>query len=246
VPTLVVDGKEKVWALRIWTQISVILTLTAIAIRPVGAEVRSITWDDLLPPRYMASVGEGNSLVARINELPADARDAFQKILAQLTLQKKLGEGAITAEGLVSDSDDLLKTDYRRRYPDAAVLADEFAALRAEVETLIKTPNKGLDGKTVRMSGYVLPLEFDGTETVEFLLVPYVGACVHVPPPPPNQMVYVKFPPGFETEGLFAPVYVTGRMATIGSTVDLFLSDGEMPVETGYRMEATIIEPFTE
>ena len=49
-----------------------------------------------------------------------------------------------------------------------------------------------LDGKRVRIPGFVLPFEYSASgEISEFLLVPYFGACIHVPPPPPNQLVYV-------------------------------------------------------
>jgi hypothetical protein len=49
-----------------------------------------------------------------------------------------------------------------------------------------------LDGKRVRIGGYVVPLDFESTTVKEFLLVPFVGACIHVPPPPANQIIYVK------------------------------------------------------
>jgi hypothetical protein len=51
---------------------------------------------------------------------------------------------------------------------------------------------KALDGASVRMEGYVVPLEDDMKETTEFLLVSSAGACIHTPPPPPNQIVHVK------------------------------------------------------
>ncbi len=50
-----------------------------------------------------------------------------------------------------------------------------------------------LEGKLVRIPGFVLPFEYSKSgEISEFLLVPYFGACIHVPPPPPNQLVYVE------------------------------------------------------
>ena len=42
--------------------------------------------------------------------------------------------------------------------------------------------------------------------------MPYVGACIHVPPPPPNQIVHVQLKQGFESKELYAPVWVTGRI----------------------------------
>ena len=51
---------------------------------------------------------------------------------------------------------------------------------------------QALDGKPVKIAAFIVPLEDNMQEADEFLLVPYFGACVHTPPPPPNQMVYVK------------------------------------------------------
>lgn len=51
---------------------------------------------------------------------------------------------------------------------------------------------KALSGQNVRIAGYVVPLDDASQEDAEFLLVPYYGACVHTPPPPPNQMVLVE------------------------------------------------------
>jgi hypothetical protein len=48
-----------------------------------------------------------------------------------------------------------------------------------------------LDGEFVRIPGFLVPFEMNGGKISEFLLVPYFGACIHTPPPPPNQIVYV-------------------------------------------------------
>jgi hypothetical protein len=91
-----------------------------------------------------------------------------------------------------------------------------------------------LDGKRVRIGGYVVPLDFDATKIKEFLLVPFVGACIHVPPPPPNQIIYVKAGEGFEVTGQFDPVYVTGTIKTARQFTGL--------AATGYTMEADRVE----
>ena len=46
--------------------------------------------------------------------------------------------------------------------------------------------------KKVRIPGYAVPLDTERSETREFLLVPYFGACIHTPPPPANQIVLVR------------------------------------------------------
>lgn len=71
----------------------------------------------------------------------------------------------------------------------------------------------GLDGKTIRLGGYPVPLETDnaGRSTL-FFLVPYPGACIHVPPPPPNQLVLVRYPQGIELQDIYAPLWVNGTL----------------------------------
>ena len=72
-----------------------------------------------------------------------------------------------------------------------------------------------LDGLQVRLPGYVVPLDFNSKNTYdEFLLVPYFGACLHTPPPPPNQIVFVKADPGAKVESIYDPVWVEGTMKT--------------------------------
>jgi hypothetical protein len=68
-----------------------------------------------------------------------------------------------------------------------------------------------LRGRTVRVPGFIVPLEDLQDEAAVFLLVPYFGACIHTPPPPPNQMVYVemkdRIPTRFE---MWSPVWIEG------------------------------------
>jgi hypothetical protein len=91
-----------------------------------------------------------------------------------------------------------------------------------------------LDGRRVRIGGYVVSLDFDSTKVKEFLLVPFVGACIHVPPPPANQIVYVKSDQGFEVTGQFDPVWVTGTLKVTTAFTGL--------AEAGYSLDADAVE----
>ena len=92
-----------------------------------------------------------------------------------------------------------------------------------------------LAGQRVKIGGYVVALDFNATRVTEFLLVPFVGACVHVPPPPANQIIYVKYEKGLELQGQFDPVYVTGPLE-----ID-FTSTGL--ADAGYKISADKIDP---
>ncbi len=94
-----------------------------------------------------------------------------------------------------------------------------------------------LDGEIVSIPGYVVPLESDNPKTIrEFLLVPYMGACIHTPPPPANQLVFAKSEKKIKFEGLYKPVVITGRMSTETVVSDL--------AESGYQMEVMDLQPF--
>lgn len=96
-----------------------------------------------------------------------------------------------------------------------------------------------LDGQTVKLPGFTVPLEGDSQETRSFLLVPYYGACIHVPPPPANQTVYVLREPGKGTRlGEFDVVWVTGTMSVKRTENDM--------AEAGYTLYATEIAPYEE
>ena len=95
-----------------------------------------------------------------------------------------------------------------------------------------------LNGKHVRIGGYVVPLDFEAPTVKEFLLVPYVGACIHVPPPPANQIIYVKADKGFEVASQFDPVTVTGTIKTETAFTGL--------ADAGYSIDAESVEPRKE
>ncbi len=72
-----------------------------------------------------------------------------------------------------------------------------------------------LDGYRVRMPGFIVPLEFSPDGFLrEVLLVPYHGACIHEPPPPPNQIVYATSAEPHKFPGNWTPVWLTGTMST--------------------------------
>lgn len=95
---------------------------------------------------------------------------------------------------------------------------------------------KSLDGQSVSLPGFVVPLEGDNEIITEFLLVPYFGACIHVPPPPPNQIVHVQIKNGVPIDSLYDAITVTG-------TIKVETWKGEL-AQTGYTMQAVGVAPF--
>jgi len=104
--------------------------------------------------------------------------------------------------------------------------------------------NPLLEGQMVKLPGYLLPLELSGKRVTEFLLVPWVGACVHTPPPPPNQIVHVKLDAAFEMTGLFEPVWVIGKLATGATKKSLYMVDGTSDIDVGYSLRGAKVEAY--
>lgn len=137
-----------------------------------------------------------------------------------------------------------------RRLQQSGIDVDGLLAARerlAEQKRVRSTAvNPALDGQLVRLAGYLLPLEYAGKTVSEFLLVPWVGACIHTPPPPPNQIVHVTTDQPIEYSGMFKPVWVTGRLGTGASRRSVFILDGSSDVDVGYALRAKRVEAYLE
>jgi hypothetical protein len=100
--------------------------------------------------------------------------------------------------------------------PGHNFLDDSGTAMSQEMSFAV---NPALNGTLVKVPGFVVPLDLDGKgQVTEFFLVPYYGACIHYPPPPPNQIVYVIPPKPFKLPTLTTPYWVTGRLQTASKT----------------------------
>lgn len=92
------------------------------------------------------------------------------------------------------------------------------------------------NGEIVRLPGFIVPIDHKGTGVTAFILVPFVGACVHVPPPPANQLVFVTTEKPYESSGMFEAVNVIGMFGTVATSTQL--------ADIAYALSADRIEPF--
>ncbi len=103
----------------------------------------------------------------------------------------------------------------------AADSVDDFASKQLEDEqaqryqqALVSTRViEAFDGKAIRIPGFIVPLEQnDEQKATAFFVVPYFGACLHMPPPPPNQILYVEYEEGIAVENLYDPYWFEGTV----------------------------------
>ena len=153
--------------------------LLTLALPLAAADVRELTWSELIPPDAPPQVID-----------PAPIHDLSQ-------LADALAESGPAA---------------MQQSPAAPVV-------------------KELNGQQVKLPGYIVPLDVtDEGRVVEFLLVPYFGACIHVPPPPSNQIVHVKSELGVKLDELYQPYWVEGPLQVKASSSEL--------ADAGYQMDA--------
>ncbi len=93
--------------------------------------------------------------------------------------------------------------------------------------------------KNIKIAGFIVPLEFtDDMLITEFFLVPYFGACIHVPPPPPNQIIYVKYKKGFKTDTIADPFWISGKLLIENIHNDI--------AQSSYSIHASNVEIYEE
>jgi hypothetical protein len=212
----------------ILTLLCVLLATAALADVP-----RQLMWTDLVPKQPASENPFAKLTKEQLSQLSEIAGTRERKargdkelgpveIANEQALTQKLQQAGIDVDGMLAKRQELLEKSRARGQAVNTVLA----------------------GQVVRMPGYVLPLEFSGKLVSEFLLVPWVGACIHTPPPPPNQIVHVKTDKPTEFGGLFSPVWVTGQMSTNSAKKSLTLIDGTSDIDVGYSLQATQVEPY--
>ena len=170
--------------------------------------------------------------------------DQLMNLSIYARIQRMMQNGYDVTEGMQQE---MLECEKKLR--DQGVDIETLLAKREEIAALRRKRAMAMDedlhGKTIRMPGYALALEYDGKRVKEFLLVPWVGACIHTPPPPPNQIVYVEAAVAFDTASRFEPVWIEGIIHVGEASKELYLVDGSADISVGYSMSSAKIEKYT-
>jgi hypothetical protein len=139
----------------------------------------------------------------------------FRKIEWDDLIPQGIPYGEIIGPGVMDEANDIWNPEY-----------DENAS----------KVNTDLDGKSVKLPGYIIPFDLTSEGVTSFMLVPYVGACIHTPPPPPNQLVFVTTERPWPNESLWDPVWVSGLLSAKAMSTQI--------ADVGYQIRAELIEAF--
>lgn len=146
-------------------------------------------------------------------------KTGLQKTTSCLAISALLMLAAATAQG-----DDVREIEWIELMPQEDLeLLQNMPEIEHSGNDPAELPQELLEGNTVsefenqriKLPGFVVPLEYEEDQRVtEFFFVPYYGACIHVPPPPPNQIVHVTYEEGFYLDALYEPFYIKGTLKT--------------------------------
>ncbi|MEM7330254.1 MAG: DUF3299 domain-containing protein [Pseudomonadota bacterium] len=148
-------------------------------------------------------------------------------------------------EELIREYEEFYAMLEKRYAANASSLADaDPYAMIAEGSEFDYMPQLGgfetvdaLNEEYVRIPGYIVPFDFSSKmRQSEFLFVPYMGACIHSPPPPPNQIILVRADPPFRVKDIWAPYWMEGTLSTEKTETDL--------ADTAYTMKMSNVEPY--
>ena len=193
----------------------------------LAEQVRQLGWQDLVPAHLLSE-----------DPLAGLTEDQQNMVYWVLNTLENLPERGPETEEYYQEID--------KAMPELEKAGIDIAELLAKRKRIRTSIVEELNGQRVRIPGYLLPLEMSETKVKEFLLVPYVGACIHVPPPPPNQIVHVNIvtKEGYRVKSLYEPVWVSGELSAKSMVKELYLVDGSAGVNIGYTMKANRIEPY--
>jgi len=210
----------------------VLSTLLAAPTPSLAQDVRPITWNDLLeqvPVEFddpFAALSEEQlyqvSMIARYRMLRQQGKaESNTPSETELEYLATLQAQGIDVDWLLSQRDRVMQARKQQLSAPAAV-----------------------SGKRIAISGYVLPLSQGQQLVTEFLLVPWVGACIHTPPPPANQIVHVTFPSGMAVRDRFTPITISGLLDNSFEYHRLFLVDGSRDVGVTYTLAAEVVTDY--
>lgn len=158
---------------------------------------------------------------------------------ATTSSQSAADEGArkLTWEELVPEGEEARLVELYKQQAAARGKIEEGSAGDVAVQIGSFNTVAAFDGQRVRLPGYTVPFEY-GTDAKinEFLLVPYYGACLHAPPPPPNQTIYVTSADEIQLADLAQAVWIEGTIRTVTQNTAL--------ADAAYTFELDKIEAY--
>jgi len=190
----------------------VLATLTLLACDMPDSAVANEPADPVIRPEEVASTVK-QPLINDKPEQAALSESSFKTVEWTDLMPKEDLEILLNPPSYINDIEDgSFEDQISSQVTNALAAASDDPYQQALSSTRVV---QEMDGQAIRIPGFIVPLEFDDEQTItQFFLVPFFGACIHVPPPPPNQIIFVNYPKGLKLEALYDPFWVSGIVKT--------------------------------
>ena len=184
-------------------------------------------------PAMAAETAKTAEQAPAARSLPADKSKVIElewtDLLPDADLQKMEALPEVSHEGGEAAGSAINKNLNTSNDPSMKAWADVMSSANVRGE---------LNGRLVKIPGFVVPIEYDTDQNITaFFLVPYFGACIHVPPPPPNQIIFVTNKQKIKGDMIYSPFWISGTLTTETMSHDL--------AKSAYSMKADKIEEYT-
>ncbi|MFN7054859.1 DUF3299 domain-containing protein [Hyphomonas sp.] len=203
------------------------------------------------PARAEATATSGQPASQRVSQTAAEraaAREEAARRRAEETRQRdaelaargirRLGWEDLMPEGESERLAQMYQAQMMMLYSAAGGGIAEGSAADQAIQIGTFNTVRELDGQKIRIPGYTVPFDFSANADIrEFLLVPYFGACLHAPPPPPNQTVFVMTDTPIKMRDLAQAVWIEGTIHTQRQDTEL--------AGAAYTIRMTGIEAYT-
>lgn len=193
---------------------------------------KTLLWAGLL---HLATAG--HSVWAQNGALSAEEKSAFTTVEWADLIPPEVLEILLNPPSYIAEIEDGSAEDQITSQMKNTLAEEEEDAYRRALASTDVNPS--MDGQKIRIPGFVVPLEFDEEQTIsQFFLVPYFGACLHMPPPPPNQIILVDAPEGVQMSALYEPFWLEGEVSTV-------IAENDM-AKSAYAMQLHKLSPYSE
>jgi len=218
--------------------------LTVLPPRLAADSVQTLSWEALLAPERRQLVDKATALREQFIKLPKSDQRYYLAVTQALEVRERVDAGAVTVNDLQDWEKELLESEIIDQHPEVEALWSAQTELDKKMQAASDSVAPQLNGKSIKLPGYVLPIDPAVNPIRKFLFVPDLSVFVHPPAPPANQVIHVTYEKGLTLDEISNLVLVEGVITTTGGQHIVSYDDQNRPVDVAYSMIASETLPY--
>lgn len=224
-----------------------VLSMSCLTVIPqslAADTVQTLSWEALLAPERKQLMDSATALRKQFVQLPKSDQRYYLAVTQALEVRARVDAGSVTVNDLEDWEMELLESEIIDQHPEVEALWTAQTELEEKMQAAGGSVAQQLNGKSVKLPGYVLPIDPTANPIQKFLFVPDLSVFVHPPAPPANQVIHVTFEKGVTLDEIKKLVWVEGVITTTGGQHIVSYDDEDRPVDVAYSMTARRTLPY--